>query len=258
MASPQLENGYARIANEIMLALARTKLSGREMRVLFAVIEQTYGRHRKAWWLSLGLLAERTGISRGNCGDIVKRLVRGGYLVEGVNRDGHRTLGPQKDYERWAGYTPRKKAAVPDLGTPLYPDRVQSVYPPSGTDVYPSTGTKEDRIKEDSTVVVTRATENETRTDPTPIPDRVRKVAEEVSRPGCWSSTNVRAVGSWLLTDGEENVVRAFEEAALAMVNPARVFLYVRAVLENQRACGYTWEKRSTGRIGAIDITNPL
>ena len=44
MASPQLEHGYLKLANEIAEALARAPLSGLAHRVLWIFFRQTYGR----------------------------------------------------------------------------------------------------------------------------------------------------------------------------------------------------------------------
>ena len=53
MANPQLENGYTRIANEILEAMAKVKLSPTQYRVLFVVWRYTYGFSRKSADLSL-------------------------------------------------------------------------------------------------------------------------------------------------------------------------------------------------------------
>ena len=77
MASPQLENGYARVANEIMEALAVTPLSGIEIRIILVVMRETYGRPKspKSAALSLGYLAKQTQASRSRVGEVVSRLI---------------------------------------------------------------------------------------------------------------------------------------------------------------------------------------
>lgn len=47
MANPQIENGYTRIANELLEALLLANLSKRQLLVALAVIRQTYGFNRK-------------------------------------------------------------------------------------------------------------------------------------------------------------------------------------------------------------------
>lgn len=49
MARPQLENGYTRIANELIeKALLRVNVSGVQFRMMLLVIRLTYGFNRKA------------------------------------------------------------------------------------------------------------------------------------------------------------------------------------------------------------------
>jgi phage replication O-like protein O len=48
-----LDNGYTRIANEILEAMAKIKLSPTQYRILFVVWRYTYGFQRKEHKLSL-------------------------------------------------------------------------------------------------------------------------------------------------------------------------------------------------------------
>lgn len=49
MARPQLENGYTRIANELIeRGLLRTNLGGAQIRMVLLIIRLTYGFNRKA------------------------------------------------------------------------------------------------------------------------------------------------------------------------------------------------------------------
>ena len=43
MASPQLEDGFTRVANELLEALAKLKLCAYETKVLIFIIRKTYG-----------------------------------------------------------------------------------------------------------------------------------------------------------------------------------------------------------------------
>lgn len=53
MASPQTEDGYTAIANEIMEALIAAELSGQEFRIALLVIRKTYGFKKKEDAISL-------------------------------------------------------------------------------------------------------------------------------------------------------------------------------------------------------------
>ena len=89
-----LDNGYTRIANEILEALARLDLSGREFRVALVIMRKTYGYQKKADRISRDQISELTGINNQNIsrilGDLAdkKIIVRdgGGYVKSvGIN-----------------------------------------------------------------------------------------------------------------------------------------------------------------------------
>ena len=64
MASPQKENGHARTANELLDALARTSMNGREAQIMRLVERETYGFSRKTAHLPGAYLEARTGSPR--------------------------------------------------------------------------------------------------------------------------------------------------------------------------------------------------
>ncbi len=104
MTSPQLENGYTRIANELLEALARTRIPGEAIQVLWAVLRQTYGFGRKVAPISLGQLSKFTGLSRSNCQRAVQRLVGSNIVLKSEYR-GVTSLGIQKDFSKWKVYS---------------------------------------------------------------------------------------------------------------------------------------------------------
>ena len=63
MASPQTENGFTKIANEILEEIIKTDFSKRELKIIFAVVRFTYGFNRKEAELSIRYLSTYTGIN---------------------------------------------------------------------------------------------------------------------------------------------------------------------------------------------------
>jgi len=108
MACPQPENGYLRIATEIVKQLARLNLSAYEWRVLWAILLKTWGWRKKLDTVPLSQIAKMTGIQRPHVVEAKMRLLKKKILFA---RGGK--LGFQKDYEQWQikGY------ASTDLGT---------------------------------------------------------------------------------------------------------------------------------------------
>lgn len=96
MASPQTENGYTKIANEIMEALMQTQLSGYQSRILFAIWRKTYGWNKKEDKILSSQLAELTGILLPHVSFTVKNLINRNMITEiGKN------LSFNKNYEEW-------------------------------------------------------------------------------------------------------------------------------------------------------------
>lgn len=66
MASPQLENGYTKIANELLEAFCRNPkiLRGALFPVIAVVLRQTYGWNKKQDAISISQFVEKTGYSK--------------------------------------------------------------------------------------------------------------------------------------------------------------------------------------------------
>lgn len=97
MASPQLENGYTKIANELLEALATAKLTPYEWRVVMCIMRKTYGWDKKVDRLSQSQMAQMTGISKGHISRTMKAL----KVKEIVTVDGNSRIGINKNYHSW-------------------------------------------------------------------------------------------------------------------------------------------------------------
>jgi phage replication O-like protein O len=92
MSGPQLEDGYTRIANELLDEILRYPLTKRQLSVLLAVIRKTYGYNKKADDISSRQLARMTGIDQADCARTVRELTRLGVLLKDSGRYGHRLM----------------------------------------------------------------------------------------------------------------------------------------------------------------------
>ncbi len=101
MVGPQLENGFLRIANELVEALYRVNLSAYESRVVLLVIRQTYGYNKKMDRIALSQFAKKTGIERRNVHKVLKRLSSRKIIVVHKDDRGNISYGFQKDYSKW-------------------------------------------------------------------------------------------------------------------------------------------------------------
>lgn len=96
MASPQTENGYTRVANELLEAIMRAPLTAREFRVILAVARETFGWARKAASMRTSRVATLTGMQPTKVARAIRALKARNVLANGT--DG---LGLQKDYAAW-------------------------------------------------------------------------------------------------------------------------------------------------------------
>ncbi len=96
MASPQLTDGYFRIANEIAEALTRTNLSAYQSRILWAVFRKTYGFGKIEDWISNSQLVDLTGLCRQHVWRTIRELI--GRNI--VTKRGYK-ISFNKDYQQW-------------------------------------------------------------------------------------------------------------------------------------------------------------
>ncbi len=100
MASPQKEDGFTPIANEILEALACFQLSGHESRILYTLFRKTYGFRKKEDWISISQFCYYTGLNQPRVSEAVKSLCKKNILTK--KRMGRVViLGLNKDYTTW-------------------------------------------------------------------------------------------------------------------------------------------------------------
>lgn len=96
MASPQKENGYTPIANELYEAIIKTPIPGRHKDLWHFVLRKTYGFGKKVDTISLSQFVVGTGIDRSSVCRIIKDLVAWNLLVKNGNK-----YSIYKDYAKW-------------------------------------------------------------------------------------------------------------------------------------------------------------
>lgn len=102
MANPQCENGYTKIANEIMDNIILSELSGQAVRLMLFIIRKTYGFHKKSDRISLSQMSKAINAHRIRCSQITKGLVLMNILTVNENINGiGKSYSLQKDYEKW-------------------------------------------------------------------------------------------------------------------------------------------------------------
>lgn len=128
MASPQKDNGFTQIANELLEALARLPLNPNEGRILWVILRKTYGWNKKADLIALTDFQNQTGLERKSVCRSLKSLVFRN-IIEASLLGSRKAYKLQKNYEIWKGLasvsgdtsasvsgdTPLVSAATPEL-----------------------------------------------------------------------------------------------------------------------------------------------
>ena len=132
MASPQADNGYTRIANEIMDNLAKIRIAGEARQMLDVIIRKTYGFNKKEDKISTSQFMKLTGLSRIAIPKARRKLLELNLIT--VSQKGYSqglTYSIQKNYEKWQPYP--KKDTVSKKGYRCIPKRIQNCIPKSST-----------------------------------------------------------------------------------------------------------------------------
>lgn len=104
MASPQLQNGFVRLANEIYEALARYRIPGEARQVLDFILRKTYGWNKVDDLISLSQFATATGMKRSGVCRAINKLVHLNLIIKKDTSKG--TLYRfNKDFDTWTQLT---------------------------------------------------------------------------------------------------------------------------------------------------------
>lgn len=98
--TPDTDNGYYRIANEIGEALARTDLSGGARRILDVIMRRTWGYNKKADWIALSQFEDATGMTRKSVCRLIKEIEDRGVIVS-KRTLGRTEYGINKHFSQW-------------------------------------------------------------------------------------------------------------------------------------------------------------
>ena len=98
--TPQLENGYLRIANQLYEQILLADFSKRELLTVMAIIRETYGYGRKSHRISGTQVGRMTGIARESAARTIACLIRR-QVVTNQPHDGYNILTLNKNFRQW-------------------------------------------------------------------------------------------------------------------------------------------------------------
>ena len=97
---PQVEDGFTRIANELLEAILLGKFTLQQHRVLLAVIRKTYGYNKKIDDISASQIGAVSGMSRENVTRTLMQLQKMNVITKKDGQYGS-IIGIQKNYGKW-------------------------------------------------------------------------------------------------------------------------------------------------------------
>ena len=120
MNNPQLEDGYTRIANELLEAIFKADFNGSQMRVLFCLIRNTYGYARKECDFSNSFVAKWTGLNKKSAAAVIKSLEDGKVItvLKQSTYSSPKKVKLNKHIEEWSSLPPQWKTSPTGVDIP--------------------------------------------------------------------------------------------------------------------------------------------
>ncbi|MDT1160049.1 replication protein [Escherichia coli] len=140
-----LDDGFTRIANELLEAVMRAGLSQHQILVFMAVMRKTYGFNKKSDWVSNEQLSELTGILPHKCSAAKSVLVKRGILTQTG-----RVIGINKTVSEWSSLPVKGKEKKPYLKKVTLPESGKKSLPESGNAYYPNQVNTKDKHTKDN------------------------------------------------------------------------------------------------------------
>ncbi len=106
MNDVQLENGYTRIANELLTVIYSTNFNATQLKIILCIIRYTYGFRRVSHNISISFLSKATGVSKRYISDELKKMIDNKVVtvIQEHSTTTSRILKLNKNYSQWIGY----------------------------------------------------------------------------------------------------------------------------------------------------------
>ncbi|WP_142523961.1 MULTISPECIES: replication protein [Raoultella] len=140
-----LDDGFTRIANELLEAVMHAGLSQHQLLVFMAVMRKTYGFNKKADWVSNEQISMLTGILPHKCSAAKSALVKRGILTQTG-----RVIGINKAVSEWSSLPVKGTEKEPYLKKVTLPESGKKSLPESGKAYYPNQVNTKDKHTKDN------------------------------------------------------------------------------------------------------------
>lgn len=149
-SSPQLEDGFTRIANELFDAILAYPFSARQLKVLMTLIRKTYGYNKKRDDISASQIGDACGLARNHVTTVLGELADMNVIKKRAGQFGS-LLEVNKKYSEWSvcdvKTSPKSGQGSPKSG--LVPNQ-DAGSPDSGQVGSPKSGHTKDNLPKDN------------------------------------------------------------------------------------------------------------
>ncbi|MGU5691419.1 MULTISPECIES: replication protein [Aeromonas] len=121
------DDGYTRLANDLLDALIEADLTKHQYKVALAVIRKTYGFNKSMDWMTNEQIAEATNIPSTRVSTAKNDLLRMGVLVSRG-----RKIGPNKVISDWETHITQNRETFPETGKESFPKTGKAPSPKQG------------------------------------------------------------------------------------------------------------------------------
>ena len=117
MADVQVENGFTKIANQILEEIAKFKFNGTELRIIMIIWRYTYGFNRKSHEMSAGFISNAIGVDISRVKKVLKDLIDKKVIlvVEEASFNSSRILAFNKNFEEWGVESDTRGKKIPQV-----------------------------------------------------------------------------------------------------------------------------------------------
>lgn len=136
-----LDNGYTRIANEILDAVMIAGLTKHQLLIIMAVWRKTYGYNKKTDWIGNEQMELMTGIDKTKCSTAKNQLIRMKILIQ----EG-RKVGINKSISEWNTDIDRNSKTFTETVKVSFTETVKSALPKRSNTKDNNTKDKKDKI----------------------------------------------------------------------------------------------------------------
>ena len=115
MPNPQIEDGYTKIANELLEALCKIRIPGQASQIFLTILRKTYGYQKKQDCISLAQFEFATGLPKNKICEALNKLEEMNLII--ITEKGNKlakTFEINKTYKSWNPLP--KKVTLPKKG----------------------------------------------------------------------------------------------------------------------------------------------